>query len=96
MEVSIWEVRDYIYIEISIVFFFLIQNIHLIPYKYLFNLKRKVKNKTHVKTSICNAYIVKEISIFILYYFESHLKIRINHIPRYDDGRKASSRENLA
>jgi hypothetical protein len=48
---------------------------------YLFKLKRKVKNKTHVE-----AYIVKEISIFISYYFEPHLRTRINCVPRHDDG----------
>jgi hypothetical protein len=37
---------------------------------YLFNLKKKVKNKAHVETSICEVYIVEEISIFISYYRE--------------------------
>jgi hypothetical protein len=45
--------------------------------RYLFNLKKKVKNKAHVKASICEAYIVEEISIFISYYFEPHLRTRI-------------------
>jgi hypothetical protein len=44
---------------------YMTQNIHLIPCRYLFNLKRKVKNKMHVKTSIYEAYIIEEISIFI-------------------------------
>jgi hypothetical protein len=44
----------------------------------LFNLKKKVKNKAHVEASICEAYIVKEISKFISYYFEPHLRTRIN------------------
>jgi hypothetical protein len=51
----------------------------------LFNLKKKVKNKAHVEASICEAYIVEEISIFISYYFEPHLRMRINHVPRHDD-----------
>jgi hypothetical protein len=49
--------------------------------RYLFNLKKKVKNKAHVKASICEAYIVEEISIFISYYFEPHLRTSINRVP---------------
>ena len=30
--------------------------------------KKKVKNKVHDEASICEAYIVKEISIFISYF----------------------------
>jgi len=30
----------------------------------------------------------KEISIFILYYFKSHMRIRINCVPRHDGGGK--------
>jgi len=41
-------------------------------------------------------YIVEEISIFILYYFESHLRTRINRVSRHDDGGKMSSSENLS
>jgi hypothetical protein len=44
----------------------------------LFNLKKKVKNKTHVEVLICEAYIVEEISAFISFYFEPHLRTRIN------------------
>jgi len=44
MDVSIQEVRDYTCNVIKNVFslFFLIENIHLISYRYLFNLKKKV------------------------------------------------------
>jgi hypothetical protein len=52
---------------------------------------KKVKNKAHVEASICEASIVEEISTFISYYFEPHLRMRINHIPRYDDGGEVSS-----
>jgi len=45
-------------------------------------IKKKIKNKTHIETSIYETYIVKEISIFTLYYFESHLRTIINHILR--------------
>jgi hypothetical protein len=63
---------------------------------YLFNLKKKVKNKTHVDASIYEAYIIEEISTFISYYFESHLRTRINRIPRHDDGGEVHSSENLS
>jgi len=50
-------------------FYFFIYNFLLIIYiyicRYLFNLKKKVKNKAHVEASICEVYIVKEISTFI-------------------------------
>ena len=58
-------------------------------------LKAKVKNKAHVEASICEAYIVKENSTFISYYFESHLRTRINRVPWYDDGGEVPSSENL-
>jgi hypothetical protein len=62
----------------------------------LFNLKRKVKIKVHVEVSICEAYIVEEISTFISYNFEPHLRIRINRIPRYDNGGEVPSSRNLS
>jgi len=62
----------------------------------LFNLKKKVKNKAHVEASICEAYIVEEISTFILYYFEPHLRTRINRFSRHDDGGEVSSSGNLS
>jgi len=61
----------------------------------LFNLKKKVKNRVHVEASICEAYIVEEISTFILYYFEPHLRTRINRVPRHDDGSEVLSSGNL-
>jgi hypothetical protein len=62
----------------------------------LFNLKKKVKNKAHVEASICETYIVEEISTFILYYFKPHLRMRINRVPRHDDGGEVSSSGNLS
>jgi len=76
--------------------FFLIENILLIQCRYLFNLKKKVKNKMYVKALICESYIVKEISTFISYYFEPHLRMRINRVPRHDDGGKVPSSGNLS
>jgi hypothetical protein len=62
----------------------------------LFNLKKKVKNKAHVEASICEAYIVEEISTFISYYFEPHLRTRINRVPRHDDGSEVPYSGNLS
>jgi len=64
--------------------------------RYLFNLKKKVKNKAHVEASICEAYIVEEISTFISHYFELHLRTRINRVPRHDDGGEVHSSGNLS
>ena len=61
----------------------------------MFNLKKKVKNKAHDEVSICEAYIVEEISTFISYYFEPHLRTRINRVPRHDDSGEVPSSGNL-
>jgi hypothetical protein len=58
--------------------------------------QEKVKNKAHVEASICEAYIVEEILIVISYYFEPHLKTRINCVPWHDDGGEVPSSENLS
>jgi hypothetical protein len=62
----------------------------------LFNLKKKVKNKAHVEASICEAYIVEEMSTFISYYFEPYLRTRINRVPRHDDCSEVPSSRNLS
>jgi len=62
----------------------------------LFNLEKKVKNKAHVEVSIYEAYIVEEILTFISYYFEPHLRTRINRVPRHDDGGEVPSSGNLS
>ena len=62
----------------------------------MFNLKKKVKNNAHVEASISEAYIVEEISIIISYYFEPHLRTRINRVPRHDDGGEVPSSGNLS
>jgi len=51
----------------------------------LFNLKKKVKNKVHI-----------EASTFISYYFEPYLRMRINRVPRHDDGGEVPSSGNLS
>jgi hypothetical protein len=62
----------------------------------LFNHKRKVKNKAHIEVSICEAYIVEEILKFISYYFEPHLRIRINCVLRHKDYGDVPLSENLS
>ena len=62
----------------------------------MFNLKKKVKNKVHVEASIFEAYIIEEISTFISYYFEPHLRTRINRVPRHDYGGEVPSSGNLS
>jgi len=57
--------------------------------------QEKIKNKAHVEASICEAYIVEEISTFISYYFEPHMRTRINRVPRHDDGGEVPSSGNL-
>jgi len=63
---------------------------------YLFNLKRKVKNKAYVEASIYKPYIIKEIPTFILYYFKPQLRTRINRVLRDDDGKNVSLSEKLS
>ena len=59
-------------------------------------LKKKVKTKEHVEALICEAYIVEEIYTFISCYFKPQLRIRINCVPRYDNGGEVPSSGNLS
>jgi len=97
MDVFIREVKDYTCILIKFLLsFFLIQNIHLIPCRNVFNLKRKVKNNAYVETLICKAYIVEKISTFILSYFKPQLRTSINLVPMHDDSWEVLSSEHLS
>jgi hypothetical protein len=58
-------------------------------------IKKKIKNKAHVEASIYEAYIIEKISIFISYYFEPHLRTRINHVSWHGDGGEVPSSGNL-
>ena len=62
----------------------------------MFNLKKKVKNKAHFEALICEAYIVEEISTFISYYFEPHLRTRIHRVSQHDGGGEVPSSGNLS
>ncbi|XP_039116071.1 uncharacterized protein LOC120251572 [Dioscorea cayenensis subsp. rotundata] len=54
--------------------------------RFLHHLKKKVKNQACVEGSICEAYIIQEISSFCSMYFESTVETRLNRVPRNDDG----------
>jgi hypothetical protein len=62
----------------------------------LFNLKKKVKNKTHIEVLIYETYIIEEILIFISYYFEPYLRIKINRVPKHNDSREMLSSGDLS
>nr|GEV86446.1 hypothetical protein [Tanacetum cinerariifolium] len=52
--------------------------------RYLYHLKKKVKNKARVESS--EAYIMEEISNFYTHYFESHVETISRRVGRNDDG----------
>ncbi|KAK6802910.1 hypothetical protein RDI58_000694 [Solanum bulbocastanum] len=45
-----------------------------------------VKNRYRVEGSICEAYIIKEISTFSSHYFQPNVQTRLNKVTRNDDG----------
>jgi len=49
----------------------------------------------NVEALIYEAYTIKDISTFTLYYFKSHLRIKINRIPINDSGGELPSSDNL-
>nr|GEV51686.1 hypothetical protein [Tanacetum cinerariifolium] len=54
--------------------------------RYLYHLKKKVKNKAWVVSSICEAYIMEEISNLCIHYFESRVETNSRRVGRNDDG----------
>ncbi|GJU50148.1 transposon, En/Spm-like protein [Tanacetum coccineum] len=54
--------------------------------RFLGKLKKKVTNKAKVESSIANAYLIEETSMFCSHYFEPHVKTKMNRVPRNDDG----------
>jgi hypothetical protein len=65
--------------------------------RLLHELKKDVKNKAKVEGSICNAYLVREASIFCSHYFEPHVYTRSRKVPRNDDvGIIEEDEENLS
>src|SRR4051812_31321743 len=56
--------------------------------RFLKTLKDKVKNKAHVKASICQVYLLEEASTLATYNFSAvQLPCQVNRGPRIDDGR---------
>ncbi|XP_074591296.1 uncharacterized protein LOC141847209 [Curcuma longa] len=53
--------------------------------RFLYHLKKKVKNKAHVEASIVNAYIVEEVTTFASYYFEPHIRSKRRRARRNDE-----------
>ncbi|KAK4386223.1 hypothetical protein Sango_2492900 [Sesamum angolense] len=60
--------------------------------RFLYDLKKKVKNKTHVQTSIIEPYIIKKIGQFTSHYFERHILCKQNKPSRNDDLRSNNDR----
>lgn len=57
------------------------------PFKRVMgNLKRKVKNRSYVEGSICEAYSFDKISTFVSDYFLDEVLTKANRVSRYDDG----------
>ncbi|XP_047342609.1 uncharacterized protein LOC124946061 [Impatiens glandulifera] len=54
--------------------------------RFLKNVNQKVKNKARIEASICNAYILEEISTFASYYFESNIQCKQRHPQRNTEG----------
>lgn len=57
-----------------------------ILFRFLHQLKKKVKNRARVEGSIVEAYIIEEVSTFCSLYFDLNVEKRFNRIPRNDDG----------
>ncbi|KAL0307565.1 UNVERIFIED_CONTAM: hypothetical protein Scaly_2978600 [Sesamum calycinum] len=56
-----------------------------VQYRFLRELKKKVKNKAHFEASIVEAYIVEEIGWFTSHYFEPHVTCKRRRPNRNDD-----------
>lgn len=54
--------------------------------RYMYHLKKKVKNKAKVEGSIVEQYVNEEISTFCSYYFESHIKTKGRTEARHYEG----------
>ena len=52
----------------------------------MFYLKKKVTNKAQVEGSICEAYLIDEITNFASHYFGDKAQIIWNRVPRNEDG----------
>ncbi|XP_031110603.1 uncharacterized protein LOC116014792 isoform X2 [Ipomoea triloba] len=64
--------------------------------RFLHQLKKKVRNRNYVEGSICEAYLIEEISTFCSHYFEDHVQTRLNRVPRNDDGGDVNANNRLS
>ena len=51
-------------------------------YRFLHHIKGKVGNKARVEASICNAYLMEEITNFIANYMDDSVDVRAGDLPR--------------
>nr|GEY07555.1 hypothetical protein [Tanacetum cinerariifolium] len=63
--------------------------------RYLYHLKKKVKNKARVESSICEAYVMEKISNFCSHYFEPHVLTNSKRVRRNDDSVNVNEREDV-
>ena len=61
--------------------------------RYIYSLKKKVKNKIKVKGSIVEAYIIKKIFNFSQHYFNPSVQTKLTQVGRHDDGGEKSEVE---
>ncbi|KAJ7976161.1 Transposon, En/Spm-like protein [Quillaja saponaria] len=64
--------------------------------RMMLNLKKKARNKACVEGSICEAYVLQEISNFSAMYFEPSVQTKFNRVPRQDDGGYVDSNRQLS
>ncbi|WRX10853.1 protein of unknown function DUF4216 - like 2 [Theobroma cacao] len=64
--------------------------------RFLQQLKKKVKNRASVERSICEAYVIEEVSSFCSWYFEPVVRTKVNRVPHNDDGGEVDSMGRLS
>lgn len=63
--------------------------------RFMNRLKKKVKNKSRVEGSICEAYLVEETSIFCSHYFEICVGSKSTRVEPNDDGGEIEANDRL-
>ena len=64
----------------------MLQQTFFVRSRFLYHLKKKVKNKACVEASIYNAYIMEEVTTFASYYFEPHMQCKRRRARKNDEG----------
>ena len=88
MNVSIWEVnflKSKLQVP-SLSYILCYNKLFSITTRFLYHLKKKVKNKACVEVSICNANFMEKVTIFASYYFELHVQYKRRRAGRNDEG----------